>query len=153
MKVQVFHQITVKHSLGTKKRLIKVTRGGEYNLGRLYAAGHGVAQDYDKAAHWYRKAANQGLNFALNNLGTLYANGLGVKKDYIQANALYRAAAIQGNVVSEYNLGEFYERGDGVPKDLYQARSWMTKSAAAGLEQAKQWLDAHAKTNGQSGLY
>ena len=32
----------------------------QYNLGILYTEGLGVARDYEQAAYWYRKAAEQG---------------------------------------------------------------------------------------------
>ena len=33
----------------------------QYNLGVMYANGHGVSQDYAEAAKWYRLAAEQGM--------------------------------------------------------------------------------------------
>lgn len=33
----------------------------QYNLGKMYRKGHGVSKDGKKAAKWYRKAAEQGM--------------------------------------------------------------------------------------------
>ncbi|MDP3009390.1 MAG: tetratricopeptide repeat protein [Methylococcales bacterium] len=53
------------------------------NLGDLYYDGRGgVAVDYQQAAQWYRKAAEQGSIAGQCNLGFMYANGYGVTKDY-----------------------------------------------------------------------
>ena len=54
-------------------------------LGRLYAEGRGVAQDYGEAAKWFRKAAEQGHAGAQYNLGVCYANGQGVAQDTSEA--------------------------------------------------------------------
>src|SRR5208337_3044821 len=41
----------------------------EYFLGKQYAHGNGVPQDYAKAAEYFRQAATQGYAFAQNDLG------------------------------------------------------------------------------------
>ena len=41
------------------------------NLGVLYRNGKGVSQDYKEAVKWYRKAANQGFEFAQMKLDML----------------------------------------------------------------------------------
>ena len=50
----------------------------QYNLGVHYEFGHGVEQDDDIAALWYRKAAEQGDSGAQHNLACLYLAGRGV---------------------------------------------------------------------------
>lgn len=40
----------------------------QFNLGRMYDEGDGVAQDYEEAAKWYRRAAEQGSAMADYNL-------------------------------------------------------------------------------------
>ncbi|MHB0774699.1 tetratricopeptide repeat protein [Halomonas sp. WWR20] len=57
----------------------------QYSLGRMYARGQGLAQDYPEAARWYRKAAEQGLTEAQYALGSLYANGEGLPRDPVKA--------------------------------------------------------------------
>jgi len=47
-------------------------------LGRLYEQGLGVAQDYDKALEWFRKALETGNSDAMKNLARLYEQGLGI---------------------------------------------------------------------------
>src|ERR1700740_1574553 len=65
----------------------------QYNIGRLYAHGRGVPQDYAKAMGWYRQAAAQGNLWAINNIGRLYQNGLGVSQDYGVAVQWFRLSA------------------------------------------------------------
>lgn len=50
-----------------------------------------------KAADYYRKAAEFGNSDALVNLGNLYHDGLGFGKDYSKAADYYRKAAELGN--------------------------------------------------------
>ena len=54
-----------------------------------------MAQDYEQAVSWYRKAAAQGLASAQNDLGRMYEYGYGVAQDYVKAIACYRKAAEQ----------------------------------------------------------
>lgn len=90
-------------------------------LGFMYAGGHGVPQDYRKAAVWYRKAAEQGHAGSQSNLGVMYANGQGVKQNDEEAASWYRKAAEQGYAAAQFNLGVMYANGQGVAQDLVQA--------------------------------
>lgn len=44
-------------------------------LGRAYADGNGVPQDFQEALRWYRKASSQGNGEAENEIGILYRYG------------------------------------------------------------------------------
>jgi tetratricopeptide (TPR) repeat protein len=110
------------------------------NLGDLYYYGYGVVQDYQKAAEWYRKAAEQGSASGQCNLGFMYTNGYGVTKDYSKAVEWYRKAAEQGNADGENNLGIMYENGYGVAKDRQKAMEWYGKAVEQGHYGAQQTL-------------
>lgn len=62
-------------------------------LGRMYAQGWGVPQDYAQAAKWYEKSAAQGNMFAQGALGVLYGKGFGVPQDYARAYMWFNLAA------------------------------------------------------------
>ena len=49
----------------------------QMHLGFLYYCGQDVPQDYAQAAHWYRKAADQGDYLAQFEVGEMYRQGLG----------------------------------------------------------------------------
>ena len=66
------------------------------NLGVCYGAGDGCRGDQDKAAHWYRRAAERGLSVAQFNLGRCYLDGRGVRKNRRTAVQWLRKAAAQG---------------------------------------------------------
>ena len=56
-----------------------------FEQGDKYYRGKGVPQDFQKAAEWYQKAAEQGHAKAQFNLGVMYANGEGVSQNYEEA--------------------------------------------------------------------
>ncbi len=102
------------------------------NLGILYDEGHGVAQDFAKAADWYGKAAEQGHADAQNNLARLYENGLGLEQDLVRAHMWYNLAATQGNLAGLENMG-------GVTEKMSDA------DIGEALSRARQWLILHQK--------
>src|SRR6516162_4473429 len=62
----------------------KAERGeaqAQADLGRAYAQGLGVPQNYTEAAKWYIKAADQGNAAAQFALGELHEAGRGVARD------------------------------------------------------------------------
>ena len=73
-------------------------------LGRLYANGEGVAQNYTKAREWWEKAADKGDATAMLYLGRLYYNGHGVAHDYAKAREWFEKAADEGNAEAKANL-------------------------------------------------
>ena len=105
----------------------------QYNVGLYYHNGwSGVKQDYQQAAYWYRKSADQGYSSAQLNLGYLYSKGLGVSQDQQQAVYWYRKAAEQGEVIAMSNLGDHYYAGEGIGRDYQQAVYWYRKAADQG---------------------
>ena len=69
----------------------------QYFLGRMYANGQGVEQDFETAAKYFRKAAEKGIHDAQYRLGRLYAAGRGVPVDYEYAYGWYSVASHLGN--------------------------------------------------------
>lgn len=61
-------------------------------VGEIYMKGLGVEPQYEQAALWFEKAADQGFDRAQINLGYLYEMGLGVPRDSKRALNLYREA-------------------------------------------------------------
>ena len=66
----------------------------QYYVARIYANGmDNVPVDYAKAADWYRKAAKNNFQPAMQELGYLYEQGLGVPKDALAGLNLQRQAS------------------------------------------------------------
>ena len=70
----------------------------------MYSTGKGVAQSYEDAVKWYRKAANQGFVRAQYNLALKYYYGDGVAQDKAEAKKWFQKAAAQGDEESIENL-------------------------------------------------
>jgi hypothetical protein len=59
----------------------------QFVIGTLHEFGLGVAQDYEKAAEWFGRAAAQGHPMAQLSLGMCYLDGRGVPANRRKANA------------------------------------------------------------------
>jgi len=108
----------------------------ETDLGKMYAEGRGVAQDFSKAKRWFQMAADQNQPDALYNLGLMYANGEGATQDYAEAIKWYRLAADRGQSDAQNSLGLRYKRGEGIGQDYVQAYKWFALSAASASRAA-----------------
>lgn len=99
-------------------------RDAQYRLGALFYDGVTVAQDFEKAAFWYKKAADAGNYHAQFDLATLYDMGAGVRQDLGQAAYWYRRAAAQGAAAGQYNMAVMLEDGVGVDRDYPDSYFW-----------------------------
>lgn len=82
-------------------RLEPLAQGGnpyaQNQLGIMFNRGIGVARDYEAAADWWRRAADQGQATAQCNLGLMYLYGQGVPQDDVQAYVYFNVAAARGS--------------------------------------------------------
>jgi hypothetical protein len=69
------------------------TPRAQFNVGIMYANGHGVVQDDEEALKWYRLAADQKDPDAQNNIGIMYLRGRGVPRDNVRAHMWFSLAA------------------------------------------------------------
>jgi TPR repeat protein len=98
-----------------------------------------VAEDYQQAAAWYRKAAEQKSIEGALHLAALYRDGgNGFPRDMEQAAAWYLKAADQGDVGAQGTLGVLYSMGQGVAQDNVEAYFWLDLAASIkGPDQEK----------------
>ncbi|MEM9469583.1 MAG: peptidoglycan-binding protein [Pseudomonadota bacterium] len=109
----------------------------QHDLGAIYTAGHGgVEQNFDKAAFWFREAADSGIANAQYNLGVLNHQGLGTEQDLDKAFYWYREAAKLNHPEAEYNLGIAYIEGIGAPYDAQIAAGFFERAANSGIMEA-----------------
>lgn len=105
----------------------------QYYLGKLYANGAAVPQDYIEAAILYKKSMQHGNARAQGALAHLYREGWGVEQDSAQSQRLYAEIhnnAKKGNPRAQFALGLLYQSGGGpIKKSRKKARHWLTKSA------------------------
>ena len=106
----------------------------QHDLAAIYTAGHGGApQSYEKAAFWFRQAADNGVANARYNLGVLYHQGLGLEQDTAEAIRWYKSASDLNHPEAQYNLGIAYIEGIGVPYDPVKATEYFETAANAGV--------------------
>ncbi len=119
----------------------------QFYLGNYYYYGKGnISTDNSKAAEWYRKAANQGDDYAQVILGYMYENGIGTTVNKAEAVKWYRKAANQGNAAAQWNLYLCYRDGKGVAKNTTLANQWLKKAADNGDSDAQDVLANRKKT-------
>ncbi|MDB4521582.1 sel1 repeat family protein, partial [Akkermansiaceae bacterium] len=91
--------IEVKKPIETEIPFQKRAEAGDaeaqQELGRMYASGNGVPQDYSEAVKWFRMAAEQGDARGQHRLGVMYELGYGVPQDYAEATKWIRKSAEQ----------------------------------------------------------
>lgn len=127
----------------------------------LESAEISSSETFRKAAEWYQKAAENGLDAAQWRLGELYARGLGINQDINKAILLREKAAEQGNVIFQlimamsYNYGEianlenFESYGTSenalpswdakIPEDAIKADYWLRKVSNHVLTTAERY--------------
>ena len=115
-----------------RKRAAAGNAEAMHALGAKYETGNGVRQDYAKAAHWYRMAAEKGSTVAMVDVGVMYGRGEGVQQSHGEEMRWYRLAAEKGNDVAMLYLGHMYMHGEGVPQDYRLALVWYRSSAEMG---------------------
>ena len=96
----------------------------QFTLGLMYEEGESVPKDDAEAAKWYRRAAEEEHENALNNLMAMCNRGI---------------------AVAQFNLGGMYQDGEGVAQDDAEAAKWYRKAAEQGNAIAKQRLDKMKK--------
>lgn len=106
----------------------------QYKLGVWYWT---FEHNYNEAAKWIRKAAEQGDPDAQHIWGIFLYKGYGVEQNYVEAVNWYRKAAEQGNDIAQNKLGECYYYGNGVEKDVIEAVKWYRMAAEQGCADAQ----------------
>jgi TPR repeat protein len=117
----------------------------QYIMGRLYASGEGVGQNFTEAVRFYELAAAQGHTKAQFYLGLMVQAGLGVKQDMSKAIRLYEKAADKGEPGAMYYLGNCYRFGTGVAKDSDKGGKYYEKAMESAMRFAKDENDGRNK--------
>lgn len=100
--------------------------GTQINLGRIYQFGLGLAQDYDEAMKWYKKAEANGSREATALISTLYHYGQGVPVNLTEALNMYHKAGDCGAALN--GKGLLYQNGLGVTQNYDTAMSYFEQA-------------------------
>lgn len=123
------------------KHLLEEAKSGDaaaqFDLAIRYAEGSAAERNYELAAQWFAKAAEQSFAVAEYRLASLYERGLGVGQDMQRARNLYQRAAEKGNTRAMHNLGVLAVEGpDGKP-NYTSAALWFGKAAEYGIRDSQ----------------
>jgi hypothetical protein len=94
-----------------------------------YAEEH---SDFEKAAEWYKLAAEDGHAAAQRRLGHFYENGLGVEQSDIRAAHWYMRASAGGHAQAQFSIAVCLEEGRGMTTDDRSALNWHRAAAMQG---------------------
>ncbi len=108
----------------------------QYRLAGLYESGSEDSRDYQQAALWYQRAAEQDHPEAAENLGLMYSEGRGLQQDDAKAFEWFERAARTGSARGKYSLALAYYNGQGTARDFAAANRWYQESAALGYARA-----------------
>ncbi len=100
----------------------------QYRIGKMFALGFGVEQDYSKAFVWLEKSAAAGNKFAQYSLGSLYFYGNGVAQNYEKALEYYKLSADQDNAYACYETAKMLHDGVGTTKNQEQTEIYFRKA-------------------------
>ena len=112
----------------------------EYQLGDAFARGTDVPRNDERAAYWYRRAADHGNALAAYALGGMFEQGVGVQRDAREAMNWYRKASVTGFPHGAFDVGRLYEAGQLGPPNPRIAAGWYRIAADAGDDQGREAL-------------
>lgn len=107
----------------------------------LYFGGHGLSNDYDNAARYFKTAAAAGDADAQNFLGSMSDLGWGGPVDKTMAEQWFRKAALQGNLKAQSNLGRILGPLSEVKETRIEALAWLLIASDQGEVTARKELD------------
>lgn len=125
----------------------------QFQLGRCYARGEGIEQDYKQAVYWYSLAAEQGNHKAQNNLAVIYLYGIAdddeviIEQDFNKALTWFEKSAANGDSYAWLNLGDMYRNALGVEQNYKKTMDCYKKAEKLGSKEAIDYI-GHMYQNG-----
>jgi len=123
--------LTIKE---TEDLALKGNAGAQYQMARHYLKGtDGVVgdQDFEKAEHWFRLAADQGHTDSIFGLAFVLSRRAKTTADEIEIARLFGLAAEKGNKAAQYSLAMYIlSEKANLKKDINAAVNLLKKSAA-----------------------
>lgn len=115
-------------------------------LGLCYENGEGVDKDIETAEYWYKKAANNGYEYAQYNLGKLYYYGNFGQNKKDEGIKWFFKAAKNHHPYTNLLLGKFYLKGEYFDQNYSKAIKYFKDGAFLGNSEAMHYLGyCHAK--------
>jgi hypothetical protein len=110
----------------------------QLSLAEIYIFGKDrVEINYELAAYWFTKAAEQGHPIAFNDLGNMYSYGLYYEKDQFKAIEFYRLGAMAGNKAAKMNYGKHLLKNATTSEQHQEGLNLLTQIADEGYIQGQ----------------
>lgn len=138
---------------GIVEKALEGESSAQYRLGDCFYNGIGVNVDYQKAAFWFEKAAEQENVDSQYMLGLCYYLGNGFGKDFEKARLWFKKAADRGDELSQVKLALIYENGEGVEQDYEESAYWYKKAGENGSDLLSRVAYFSAFANGLGGVF
>jgi uncharacterized protein len=129
---------------GAAEKLLGDAENGDaqaqFDVGLRCSNGSGTALDFEQAAAWYLKAANQDHARAQFVLGIMFADGRGVPQDDGNALMWIGKAAQRGYPEAQHTLGlrclrvSFKDSPEGTVESNLEAYKWFRLASAQGCK-------------------
>ena len=100
----------------------------QYRIGKMFAFGFGIEQNYFEAFKWFVKSAEAGNKFAQYSLGSLYYYGNGTPQNYEKAFYYFKLSADQDNAYACYETAKMLRDGIGTAEKKEQAEIYFQKA-------------------------
>ena len=107
-----------------------------FTSGCNYYFGKETPVDFDKALHYFKKAADKGHAGALYNLGIMYLKEQGVAMNHELSISYFEKAAKKEHIDAQFTLGKLYLDGTIVTKDIKKARQYFKNACDKGDDEA-----------------
>ncbi len=104
--------------------------------GRAYASSRAQSFDRQKAAAYYRQAAEAGDPSGMHNYGAACINGQGVPHDPVAGREWIERSAHAGLAAAQHTLSVLARRGVGGERDLEAFVRWAQRAADQGVAPA-----------------
>lgn len=129
-----------RHDYAGKIELLKICAAKGYPRAEMeIGLTYGVRfEDYSKAEHWYKIAAEHGQKECYSLIAHLYRFGRGRPVDYAEAVKWYQRGVDAGDAECMWDLGNLYIEGDRVSQDIKKGMSLINQAAYKGHETAKE---------------
>ena len=102
------------------------------DIGRVYD----IAQNYQQALKYYKKACELNDEWGCGNLANLYYAGWGVEQNFAEGFKFAKKACDLNNAQLCYNVGVSFDNGQGVKKNKSTAKKYFKKACDLGYKRA-----------------
>ena len=134
-----FNSIGVKQDKAKAAAFLEtVAKAGNTDAQYKLALCHLNDNKPDKAADWFRQAAEKGDARATYYYGWLMHQGRGTVQDKARGIALMQKASEKGVTAADYQLGKIFLEGNGTEQDYAKAANHLKKAANGNAD--AQWL-------------